>query len=94
MTTINNEKYKSVIASRGVIYLPKKIKKKLGFLDHKSVLISIEDNKIIIEFEQENKMSQELEMKKKDVLNFIDNFNLNPKESISVEEFLNESRRY
>ena len=94
MTAIIKEKIKGVIASRGIIHLPAKIKKKLGFSDHKSILISIEGNKLVIELESEDKLSKELEMKKKDLLNFIESINLTPKEEISVEDFLNDSRRY
>ena len=94
MSVHAKQKYKSIIASRGVIYLPKKIKAMLGIKEQKSILISIENNKIIIEIEHEKKEHNELRMKKKNTLNFIENFNLEPKENISVEEFLNESRRY
>jgi len=94
MALLSKEKYRTIIASRGVIYLPKKIKSLLGIVDHKSVLISLEDNKIVIEIEPENKIYQELETKKNEVLDFIEKFNLSPKENISVEEFMNEARRY
>ncbi|MES2614344.1 MAG: GNAT family N-acetyltransferase [Bdellovibrionota bacterium] len=37
---------------------------------------------------------KELDMKKKDLLNFIEKLDLTPKENISVKDFLNKSRKY
>ena len=91
VTTLTGERYTFDAKPSDTIA---KIKKKLGFSDHKSILISIEGNKLVIELESEDKLSKELEMKKKDLLNFIESINLTPKEEISVEDFLNDSRRY
>ena len=83
------------VDARESIRLPVEVREKYGISkDTILILHASHDGKLFFEKKDEEKERRKKQQKKKEFMEYFSSINLTKKEDITVEEFLNDSRRY